>query len=238
MAAGIERQDIMTDYPASDVGRARADIIHVCRRIYDRGFVASNNGNVSARLTDDRVLITPTGRSKGFLDEDDLIVIDFDGHVLEGDAKPSYEYQMHTELYRGRADVHGMAHAHPVTATGFAVAGIPLTNPVLPEIIVTLGQIPIAEYGCPSTVELPEKILALADRHDAFLLENHGVLTLGPTVIDAYHRLEAVEHFARISLVARLLGGERPLPPERVQEFVALRGFYGVEGRNPLSDTE
>jgi L-fuculose-phosphate aldolase len=212
----------------------RADVIHVCRRIYERGYVASNDGNVSARLPDGRVVITPTGRSKGFLREEDLIVIDMDGNVLEGQARPSSEYQMHTELYRARPDVHGITHAHPVTATGFAVAGIPLTATVLPEIIVTLGQIPIAEYGCPGTPELPAKILPLAEQHDAFLMENHGVLTLGPTVLDAYHRLEAVEHFAQISLVARLLGGERSLPAERVQEFVKMRGFYGLKGKNPL----
>jgi L-fuculose-phosphate aldolase len=224
----------MPERPPADLSQARADVIHVCHRMYQRGFVAANDGNVSARLPDDRVLVTPAGRSKGFLAEEDLIVIDLEGRVLEGRAKPSSEYRMHTALYRARPDVHGMAHAHPVTATGFAVAGIPLANPVLPEIIVTLGSIPIAPYGCPGTPELPEKILPLAERHDAFLLENHGVLTLGPTVIDAYHRLEAVEQFARISLVARLLGGERPLPEERVRELVNLRGFYGVEGRNPL----
>lgn len=224
----------MTQTPYPDTDRARAEIIHVCRRMYERGYVASNDGNVSARLGDDRVLITPTGRSKGFLEAHELIVIDFAGNVIEGDAKPSSEFLMHTELYRARPDIHGMAHAHPVHATAFAVAGIPLDKTVLPEIIVTLGQIPIADYGCPSTPELPAKILPLAERHDAFLLQNHGVLTMGPSVLEAYHRLEAVEHFAKISVVARQLGSDNPLPAERVQEFVKLRGFYGVKGRNPL----
>ena len=158
-----------------------------------------------------------------------------EGHVLEGKGEPSSEATMHLELYRARPDVGAVVHDHPVAATAFAVAGIPLTTPVLPEIILTLGLIPLVEYGCPGTPELPEKILPLARNHDAFLLENHGALTLGDTVLAAYHRMESVEHFAQIALAVRHLGGARPLPPDRVQELMDMRAALGLKGRNPLA---
>jgi L-fuculose-phosphate aldolase len=217
-----------------NIYKARRDIIHVCKRIYDRGYVASNDGNVSVRLSENRVLITPTGRSKGFLTESDLIIVDMEGKVVSGKARPSSESKIHTVLYKVRPDVKGVVHAHPVTATGFAVAGIALMHCVLPEIVLTVGQVPIAEYGTPSTMELPEAVIKLIHEHDAFLLENHGALTLGPDVISAYHKMESVEHFAQISLVARMLGGERVLSETRVKQLIELRRNMGIAGRNPL----
>ncbi|RKY58435.1 MAG: class II aldolase/adducin family protein, partial [Candidatus Latescibacterota bacterium] len=133
----------------------RRDIIHVCQRMYQRGYVAANDGNVSARVSEDRILITPSGMSKGFIREDQLILCDMEGKVISGNLKPSSELPMHLMVYRERPDVNAVVHAHPVVATGFAVAGIPLAQCVLPEVVLTVGAVPVAEYGTPSTEEVP-----------------------------------------------------------------------------------
>lgn len=215
------------------VYQTRKEIIHVCTRIYQRGYVAANDGNVSVRLSDDQVLITPTGMSKGFLTEDQLILFDRNGNSLSGALNPSSELKMHLMIYRERADVNAVVHAHPVTATGFAVAGIPLAQCVLPEVVIALGSIPITEYGTPSTEELPNSIQHYIHEYDAFLLENHGALTIGPDVLNAYHKMETIEHFAQIVLVARRLGHVGVLSDENVQKLMQVRERLGVKGKNP-----
>lgn len=208
--------------------QAKADIIHVGKRMYDRGYVASNDGNISVRLSEDRILVTVTGVSKGFLTPEQLVVIDYDGKVISGRGKPSSEIKMHLMVYQERPDVHGVAHAHPPTATGFAVAGIPLSECMLPEVIVVLGSIPIAEYGTPGTYELVEPLRKYVKDYDAFLLENHGALTIGRNVINAYHKMETLEHFAKIALVARLLGNVQTLGKTDVEKLLKLRERFGV----------
>ena len=208
--------------------QAKADIIHVGRRMYDRTYVASNDGNISVRLSDDRLLVTMTGVSKGFLTPDQLIVIDYDGNVVSGKHKPSSEIKMHLMVYQERPDVHGVAHAHPPTSTGFSVAGIPLVDCLLPEVVVTLGSVPIVEYGLPGTMELVEPIRKYVHDYDAFLLENHGALTIGPNVINAYHKMETMEHFANISLTARLLGNVNVFGKEDAEKLMGLRQRFGV----------
>lgn len=215
--------------------KLRRDIIHVCQRMYRRGYVAANDGNVSARVSDDRILITPSGMSKGFLEEDQLVLCDMEGKVISGSLKPSSELPMHLMAYRERPDVNAVVHAHPVVATGFAVAGIPLAQCVLPEVVLTVGAVPVAEYGTPSTEEVPESIKKYIQNYDAFLLANHGALTVGPDVITAYHRMETVEHFAQITLVARQLGRVNVLSDEQVQKLMQVREKLGIKGRNPLS---
>lgn len=208
--------------------QAKADIIHVGKRMYDRGYVASNDGNISVRLSEDRLLVTVTGVSKGFLTPEQLVVIDYDGNLVSGRAKPSSEIKMHLMVYQERSDVHAVAHAHPPTATGFSVAGIPLAECLLPEVIVTLGSIPIVEYGTPGGMELVEPIRKYVHDYDAFLLENHGALTIGKDVISAYHKMETMEHFANIYLVAHMLGRVNTINDENVGKLLKLRERFGV----------
>jgi L-fuculose-phosphate aldolase len=212
----------------------RAEIVEAGRRMYDRGFVASNDGNISARLDEKRLMTTPKSVSKGFMTPDMMVVVDYDGNKVSGDRDASSELPMHLEIYRNRPDVNGVVHAHPPTATGFAVAGIPLTRAVLAEVITTLGSIPIAEYGTPSTAELPEAVRKYIKAHDGMLLANHGAVTCGPSVMAAYYKMETIEHFAKISLVARLLGREHLISREEVERLQGLRGYYGIAAPAPL----
>ncbi len=212
----------------------RADIVEAGRRMYARGYVASNDGNISARLDDERLITTPKSVSKGFMTPDMMVVVDRQGQKLSGDRDPSSELPMHLEVYRNRPDVGAVCHAHPPLATGFAVAGIPLTRAVLAEVITTLGSIPIAEYGTPSTAELPEAVRKYIKAHDGMLLANHGAVTCGPNVMAAYYKMETIEHFAKISLVARLLGGENLISRDEVERLQGLRGMYGIKAPAPL----
>ena len=212
----------------------RADIVEVGRRLYARGYTASNDGNISVRLDGERLLMTPKGVCKGFMDPSMMCITDRDGRKLLGDRDPSSEMQMHLEVYRQRADVNAVVHAHPPIATGFAVAGIPLDRAVLAEVVTTLGSVPIAEYATPSTKELPEAVRKYVKAHDGMLLANHGALTLGTDLFAAYFKMETIEHFAKISLVARLLGGERLLSRDEVFRLQGLRGMYGIASPAPI----
>ena len=212
----------------------RTDIVEVGRRLYARGYTASNDGNISVRLDDRRLLMTPKSVCKGFMTPEMLCITDLDGRKLVGDRDPSSEMQMHLEVYRQRPDVRAVVHAHPPIATGFAVAGIPLDRAVLAEVVTTLGSVPIAEYATPSTLELPAAVRKYVKAHDGMLLANHGALTLGTDVYAAYYKMETIEHFAHISLVARLLGGERLLSREEVFRLQGLRGSYGIASPAPI----
>ena len=213
---------------------ARAAIVDVGRRLHAREYVASNDGNVSVRLDAERLLTTPTGVSKGFMTPDMLVVTDFEGRKLAGGRNPSSELLMHLAVYRHRPEVNAVVHAHPPAATGFAVAGIELNRAVLAEVVTTLGSIPIADYGTPSTHELADAVGRYITTHDGLLLANHGALTVSGDLMSAYYKMETVEHFARISLVARLLGGERLLSREEVTRLQSLRGTYGIAAPAPF----
>src|SRR5258707_15352058 len=212
----------------------RADIVEVGRRMYARGYTASNDGNISVRLGADRLLMTPKSVCKGFMTPDMMCITDLEGRKLEGDRDPSSEMQMHLEVYRQRPDVQAVVHAHPPTATGFAVAGIPLDRAVLAEVLTTLGSIPIAQYATPSTKELPEAVRRYIKAHDGMLLANHGALTVGSDLYSAYYKMETVEHFAKISLVARMLGRENLISREEVIRLQGLRGTYGIQAPAPI----
>src|ERR671918_1237086 len=212
----------------------RADIVEVGRRLYARAYTASNDGNISVRLGANRLLMTPKSVCKGFMTPDMMCVTDPDGRKLQGDRDPSSEMLMHLEVYRQRPDVQAVVHAHPPTATGFAVAGIPLDRAVLAEVVTTLGSIPIAEYGTPSTPELPAAVRKYIKAHDGLLLANHGALTIGPDVYAAYYKMETIEHFAKISLVTRQLGRENLLSREEVDRLQRLRGNYGIKSPAPI----
>src|SRR4051812_12253285 len=212
----------------------RADIVEVGRRMYARGYTASNDGNISVRLGADRLLMTPKSVCKGFMTPDMMCITDLEGRKLQGDRDPSSEMLMHLEVYRQRPDVQAVVHAHPPIATGFAVAGIPLDRAVLAEVLTTLGSIPIAEYATPSTRELPEAVGRYIKAHDGMLLANHGALTVGPDLYAAYYKMETIEHFAKISLVARLLGRENLISREEVMRLQELRGSYGIKAPAPI----
>ncbi len=212
----------------------RSDIVEVGRRLYTRGYVASNDGNISVRLDDARLLATPTGVSKGFMTPDMLVITDMTGRRVAGERNPSSEVLMHLAVYQDRPDVRAVVHAHPPLATGFAVAGIPLDRAVLAEVITTLGSIPIADYGTPSTAELPATVRKYIKAHDGLLLANHGALTAGRDLFSAYYKMETIEHFARISLVARLLGRERVLSRDEVLRLQDLRTTYGIAAPAPI----
>jgi L-fuculose-phosphate aldolase len=212
----------------------RADIVEVGRRMYARGYTASNDGNISVRVGDDRLLMTPKSVCKGFMTPDMMCVTDLAGKKIQGDRDPSSEMLMHLEVYRQRPDVKAVVHAHPPTATGFAVAGIPLDRAVLAEVLTTLGSIPLAEYATPSTAELPDAVRKYIKAHDGMLLANHGALTVGGDLFSAYYKMETIEHFAKISLVARTLGGENLISREEVVRLQALRGTYGIKAPAPI----
>ena len=214
--------------------RLRADIVEIGRRLHDRGFVASNDGNISVRIGDDRLVTTPTGVSKGFMTPDMMVTTDLSGRKLAGDRKPSSELLMHLAVYEHRPEIRAVVHAHPPTATGFAVAGIPLDRAVLAEVVTTLGSIPIADYGTPSTSELADAVRKHIRAHDGLLLANHGALTIADELFAAYYKMETVEHFARISLVARQLGRELLLSREEVDRLQGLRDRYGIAAPAPL----
>jgi L-fuculose-phosphate aldolase len=212
----------------------RADIVEVGRRMYARGYTASNDGNISVRIATDRLLMTPKSVCKGFMTPDMMCVTDLDGKKVSGDRDPSSEALMHLEVYRQRPDVNAVVHAHPPIATGFAVAGIPLDRAVLAEVLTTLGSIPLAEYATPSTSELPEAIRKYVRAHDGMLLANHGALTVGADLFSAYYKMETIEHFAHISLVARMLGRENLISREEVMRLQELRGTYGIKAPAPI----
>lgn len=207
----------------------RQAIVETGRRLYERGYIAAADGNISARLPDGRrFMATPTGVCKGYLTPEMLIIVDEQGKKLQGPLEPSSELAMHLVIYRHRPDVNAVVHAHPPCGTGFAAAGIALMTPLISEVVLTLGCIPLAEYGTPSTMELAEAILPYVSHYDALLLANHGALTYGADTESAYFKMETLEHFARISLVARLVGEEKPLSPEAVEKLFRIREQAGL----------
>lgn len=210
----------------------RRQICKTGRWMYQRGYVVACEGNLSVRLDRERILVTPTGACKGHLKPEDVLVTDLSGMVLSGTRQPSSEMLMHLLFYRLRPDVRAICHAHPSTATGFAAAGRGLEEPVLPEVIVGLGKIPLAPYGTPGTWELCAGLEPLAKNYNAILLENHGVVTCGEDLTIAYQRLETVEQCARILLTAELLGGPHLLPRAEVQKLVVASSRDGITSRD------
>ena len=203
--------------------------------MWQLGWVAANDGNVSAKLEDGTFLATPTGMSKSFITPEKLVHIDKTGKILDAleGYRPSSEIKMHLRCYEEREDVGAVLHAHPPVATGFAVANIPLDDYSMIETVIALGSIPVTPYGTPSTQEVPDAIAPYLPEHDAMLLQNHGALTVGADVITAYYRMETLELFAKISLNARLLGGAQELSKENIDRLISMRKNYGVTGRHP-----
>ena len=214
----------------------REQICDVCHKMWQQGWVAANDGNVSVKLPDGNFLATPTGISKSFITPEKLVVIDKEGKVISGlpGFKPSSEIKMHLRCYRERPDVGAVVHAHPATATGFAVAGKSLDEYSMIETVIAIGSIPLTPYGTPSTDEVPDAITPYLQEHDVMLLQNHGALTVGCDLITAYYRLETLELYAKISLVAHLLGGAKEIDKPQIDKLLYLReNYYHVTGRHP-----
>jgi len=212
-------------------GEYRADLVRVCRLIYEKGWVAMNDGNVSIRLDKDHILCTPTAISKGQVEADDLIICDLSGNKVEGRRERTSEIAMHITVYGMRPDVLSVVHAHPPVATGFATAGRALDKALLPEVVIHLGAVPLAAYGLPGTPALTDGMVPYIPNYDAVLLENHGCTTWGADVWQAFFRMEMVEHFARITFVAEMMGGAKPLPREEVERLFAARSRYNVSSK-------
>jgi len=206
--------------------------VELGRRIWERNYVAANDGNMTVRLNDRELLTTPTGISKGYMTTDMIIKVDYNGKVISGNAnyRPSSEVKMHIDVYNERPDIHAVVHAHPPFATSFAVAGIPLDKCVLPEAIIVIGAVPIAKYGLPSTDELPDNIRPHIKQNDVILLENHGALTLGPDLLTAYHRMETLEHTANIVSKSIQLGNLGVLPEVERDRLMTLRDKFNLKG--------
>jgi L-fuculose-phosphate aldolase len=214
-------------------------IIEIGKRIWTRGYVASNDGNITIKLNDEELLTTPHGVSKGFMDSGMIIKVDMQGKVISGNKKyaPSSEVKMHMEVYKERPDIKSVVHAHPPYATSFAVAGIPLNKCVLPEAVLVLGAVPLACYALPSTMEVPESIREHIKNSDAILLANHGALTLGTGLLDAYHKLETLEHTANIVWKAMQLGNVNVLSEYERDRLMDLRSKFNMQGRVALCDS-
>lgn len=215
----------------------KKQICDIGKRIYDRGMVAANDGNISVKLNDNEFLCTPTGVSKGFMTPEYICKVDANGNVIQanGAFKPSSEIKMHMRVYQKRPDVQSVVHAHPIYATSFAIAGIPLTQPIMPEAVIALGCVPIAEYGTPSTNEIPDAVEKYLPYYDAVLLESHGALTYSDSLLNAYHKMESVEFYAELLFKSRQLGGPKVFSEERVQQLYEIRRKFGMKGKHPAN---
>src|ERR671920_1539016 len=214
-----------------DEKTARRDIVRVGELMYQRGYVVSSDGNLSVRLDDGRVVATPTQTSKGRMTEDSLAVTDMAGKPLN-DRKASSELEMHLLIYREREDIRAVCHAHPPHGTAFAVAGLAIDQPILSEVILTLGCVPLAAYGTPSTDELTREMQPFVKHHNALLMANHGAVAYGADLWQAWDRLETLEHTAKIAILSRVLGGSKNLPPDAIEKLINVREAAGYLGES------
>jgi L-fuculose-phosphate aldolase len=214
--------------PVTDETTATEEILEAGRRLKERFFVAANDGNISARLPNGEILITPTSVNKGDMRAEMLLTVDEQGNVLRGDLEPTSEMKMHLAVYRQRPDIRAIVHAHPPTATGFATSRIRLDQDViLPEVVFGLGRIGFSEYGTPTTEQVPEAVCREIAECDAVLLANHGALTVGTSVMQAYYRMETLEMYARIRMVTVQLGGPAALSDPEIEELFQIREQRG-----------
>ena len=209
-----------------DEQSARKDLIRVCHLMYERSYVVSSDGNVSVRLDDGRILATPTMTCKGRMTEDLIAITDIGGKALN-ERRASSELAMHLLIYRERPDVKAVCHAHPPHGTAFAVAGLAIDQPILSEVILTLGCVPLASYGTPSTDELTQAMQPLVRHHNALLMANHGAVAYGNDIWQAWDRLETLEHTAKIAILSRILGGSKNLPTDAIEKLISVREAAG-----------
>ena len=216
-----------------DESKARKLIVEVGKLLYERSYVVAFDGNVSIRLDENTVLATPTMTSKGRMTEDCLALTDIDGNPIN-DNRASSELAMHLLIYKMRPDIHAVCHAHPAHGTAFAVAGLAIDKPILSEVVLTLGCVPLTGYGTPSTDELTEAMKPYVPHHNALLMANHGAVAYGEHLWQAFDRLETLEHTAKIAILAKALGGANDLPEGAVEKLIEIRekaGFLGPNAR-------
>ena len=219
----VQGQRYMTDF------EAKKAIIDIGKRMYDKGFVAANDGNISCKVGPNAIWTTPTGVSKGFMTQDMLVKVDLSGKVLLGRTKPSSELKMHLRVYEENPDLMAVTHAHPPVATSFAIAGISLDRPILTEAVLNLGTIPIAHYATPGTYEVPDSIAPYVNTHNGVLLANHGALSWGKDVYQAFYRLESIEYYATIMMyTGNILGRQNELSCGQIDELLDIRKNLGV----------
>ena len=218
----------------------KQQICDLGKRIYDRNMVAANDGNISVKLNDHEFLCTPTGVSKGFMTPDFICKVDETGSVIEANEgfRPSSEIKMHMRVYAKRLDVGAVVHAHPNFATSFAIAGLPLSLPIMPEAVITLGCVPLSPYGTPSTPEIPDAIEEYLDDFDSVLLENHGALTWSSDLLSAYMKMESLEFYAELMYKSKMLGGPKEFTKEEIDKLVEVRHKMGMNGRHPSDRTK
>lgn len=208
----------------------RYELTSACRQVYEKGFVSAYDGNLSARIDSERILITPSGKCKGEIEEGDLLEIDYKGILTNGNGKVSTEVLIHLLAYNNRPDINSVIHCHPIYSTAFATAGEGFTRAVFPEVVLALGKVPLCKYSTPSTEELPDSISPYIDYSWAFLLENHGAVTLGKTIKGAYYRMEKLEHSAHTLFIARMIGREKTIPLIKLKELYAIaESTYGIK---------
>ena len=217
-----------TVYPTD--GEARRDILEAGRRLYQKNFVAANDGNLSARVSDGALWATPTGVSKGFMTDEMLVKLDLDGNVLEGAYRPSSEIRMHLRIYREVPELRAVVHAHPSVSAAFAAAGIPLDKALLQEAVMLLGVIPVAPYALPGSEALAESLVPYLRGYNGLLLEHHGAVSWGVSVQQALFRLESIEFNATVAMYTRMMGIERPMTNSQIDGLLALRPSWGVTG--------
>jgi len=208
--------------------QARKDIVYYSHKTHAAGLVSATDGNLSVRLDENHVLITPSSLRKEDMFIDAPIVINMKGELVAGDRKPSTEHKVHLEAYRQRPDIGAVIHAHPPKAIAFTIAEVPLDTCMLPEVVVTMGNVPVAPYAAPSTDALPDSMRELIRQADALMLARHGSVTVGTDLADAFKKLEKLEHNAEIMIYARILGGPKPFSQGQLEELQNLRGFYGI----------
>jgi len=215
----------------------KKEMCEIGKRVYERGMVAANDGNFSVKLNENEFLCTPTGVSKGFMTPEYICKVDAEGNVIQANRgfKPSSEIKMHMRVYKERPDVKSVVHAHPLYATTFAIAGIPLTQPIMPEAVIALGCVPIAKYGTPSTMEIPDAVSEHLQYFDAVLLENHGALAYSVSLLDAYHKMESLEFYAQLLYQSRMIGGPQELTQEQVEKLYDIRRQFGLPGKHPAN---
>lgn len=221
---------------SDEEARLRSAICEIGKLAYQKGFIVGADGNISARMADGTILITPAGAMKGFLSPQHLAHVDLAGRVLDGGPKCSTEVGIHLVAYRERPEMRAVLHCHPPHAVALTIAGIDMQTPIIPEIIVTIGGIPTAPYGTPGTEELPESIREIVRCSDTLVMQNHGSVTLGANLLDAFKKLDMLEHTAKILWLAHCLGRVNALSPEAVRKLLGTRQSLGIQSVNTLEN--
>lgn len=213
----------------------KKQLVEICHRIHSKGFVAATDGNVSVRLDRNKILCTPSSLPKEKIKISDLMILSLEGEIISGKRKPSTEIKMHLAIYKNREDVNAVIHAHPVYATAFASSKLALDVPFLPEVILSIGKVPLCKYATPSTEEVVQSILPFISETNLLLLQNHGVVTYGKTLDEAYYLLEKLEHTAKIFSVAMSFGGVKPLTKNQIEKIYKINETtYRISQENKI----